>query len=129
MLRLIRFLVASSSTFLGGRAAILALMIALVAGALVAQQPRVPQNATRLVVHNAFWDSVRIELRVGKLAACENNTLVGERHIRRGRSWGVTSTEPLCWRREQAPGTRFAGVWSSWSKVSVRPGQIHRVNP
>jgi hypothetical protein len=82
-----------------------------------------------LIIRNVAWDSVRVEVRVGTASDCEQNMLVGVRTLRRGRSWGIWSPMPICWRREHTPGPRFTGIWDKWDVKLIPVGVTMRVHP
>jgi len=80
----------------------------------------------RVIIQNLGWDSIRVEVRVGRFADCERNALVGMHVLKRRRAWGISSDTPVCWRRERSMG-HFSGMWMPWTRRAVTPDQLIRV--
>lgn len=74
-----------------------------------------PQEPGYVSFRNTSWDVVRLEIRRGKAASCDQGALAGTISLKRGRSWTVRSNEPICWRRETQPGQAHTG-WSAWHR-------------
>ena len=74
--------------------------------------------AGQLNLHNDRWDAVRVEVRVGPSAQCDQNLSGAIRTLRRGQVWAVVTGNVVCWRREANPGDG-SGVWTGW--VSQQP--------
>lgn len=79
-----------------------------------------------LVLHNAQWDSVRVEARLGLSPECEANPVVAVRTLRRGQRWAFVSGDVLCWRRERRPGDANQG-WTDWERLLSLPATRNEV--
>lgn len=80
-----------------------------------------------LNLRNTTWPRVRVELRLGPSANCDDNTQSYVRTLNRGERWSVTTSLQICWRREKNPGSTGA-EWTPWLRRSVNPGQIIDAN-
>jgi hypothetical protein len=87
------------------------------------------QGQGRLILRNITWESVRVDVRIGKDTNCEMNASAGERVLRRGRVWAISSSLPICWRRELAPGGRATRAWTPWTRRIVPPGRSEKTTP
>jgi hypothetical protein len=83
----------------------------------------------QLVLRNVAWESVRIDVRIGKASNCEMNSPVGEKALRKGRVWAISSDLPICWRRELAPNGRASGGWTPWTRRIITPGKVEKATP
>jgi hypothetical protein len=79
------------------------------------------REPSRLVLRNTRFDSVRVELRAGPAEDCENSRVLAVRSVPRGRAWGITTDQPICWRRVEDP-TRATSAWGPWNRRSLAPG-------
>ncbi len=110
------------------------LLRALVSPMLAALLAAVPQAAGgspdaapgRLLLRNTSWDSVRVEVRIGAAASCDQSPLLAIRYVLRQRSWSVTADLPVCWRREAEPQAP-TGVWTPWQRREVGEGSSEEV--
>lgn len=71
-----------------------------------------------IVLKNNGSDSLRIEVRAGQSLNCSANALVDTRVLPQGRSWLISSDQPLCWRSSRAS----VNAWSAWARGIVAPG-------
>jgi len=74
--------------------------------------------AGQLNLHNDRWDAVRVEVRVGPSAQCDQNLSGAIRTLRRGQVWAVVTGNVVCWRREADPGSG-TGTWTPWASQLV----------
>jgi len=103
------------------------LLLALMAGALgISVGTAAAASATdvspgRLILRNAAFDSVRVEVRLGNSDRCEENMALAARTLKRGKAW-LISVEPatVCWRIKPRP-TEFDVSWTQW--ISTRLSQ------
>jgi hypothetical protein len=102
--------------FSWGFAAIVAVFGAL---EVEAQRGPVAPAPGRLEIKNVTWNQVRIEVRVGGSTNCEQNPVVATKVLRKGRTWSISGTRWICWRRELAPGQLSVNAWTDWSKRMV----------
>jgi hypothetical protein len=94
-----------------------------------AQTKREPTQATdpgRVVLVNTRADSVRVEVRSGPSAICDQNPSLGVRTIGRDRTWTISSAEHICWRREPQAGTN-SGAAQTWTHRALIRGSEERV--
>jgi hypothetical protein len=87
----------------------------LLAASPLGSTPAAPRG---LVLRNAQWDAVRVEVRIGASTDCAANASVGTRTVRRRQTWTIVTAQPICWRREQVPGDAARG-WTAWSRTQV----------
>jgi hypothetical protein len=79
------------------------------------------REPSRLVLRNTRFDSVRVELRAGPEGECESSRVLAVRTVPRGRAWGITTDQPICWRRVEDP-TRATSDWGPWNRRTLAPG-------
>lgn len=80
-----------------------------------------------LVLSNAQWDSVRVELRVGASTDCAANPPLVVRVLRRNDRWAVVAPgDVICWRLGQASGDA-ATAWSTWGQARVGSDSVRNV--
>jgi len=84
-----------------------------------------PLNGT-LILRNALWDQVQVEVRVGPSASCDAAAALGVVALGRDQRWAVVSDQIVCWRREQLPGNPTAG-WTAWQQAQPAPGAMQSV--
>lgn len=77
-----------------------------------------PENKAVVRVVNQRWDSVRVEMRIGPSATCEQNDLAGVATLRRGKYWTVRSDNQVCFRMDST----FSAGRSSWTNWTRRVG-------
>ncbi|MGH7718948.1 MAG: hypothetical protein ACREON_08930 [Gemmatimonadaceae bacterium] len=91
-----------------------------------------PVPAGRVVLRNARFDSVRVEVRAGPSSDCGQNVRIGVATLPRGSAWGLTTDKPVCYRHEAArsagkvDGTAASGLaeaWTAWTQRVVGRGQ------
>ena len=80
----------------------------------------------KLVLVNAQWDRVRVEVRVGPSESCSQNESAGTRTLERDRRWTVVSDRVICWRREQSPGDPSGG-WTAWESARLATDEVRNV--
>ena len=80
-----------------------------------------------LVLSNARWDSVRVEIRVGPSADCSLNPPLDVRTLRRNQRWAIVVDDVICWRREQASG-EAASAGSDWGQARVAADSVRNVS-
>jgi hypothetical protein len=81
-------------------------------------------SAGTLLLRNATWDSVRVEVRAGTAADCDamSPSAGATRLLRRGRTWTIVTDKAVCWRRESDPAAP-TGAWTTWTRRALAPGQ------
>jgi len=102
-------------------AALACALVSSGAGAQSGVQGAQPLARAQVVLRNALWDSVRVELRAGPAAACDENPVLAVRTVGRGRAWGLTTDQPVCWRRAADPDAP-ASAWSAWTRRVLTGG-------
>jgi len=89
-------------------------------------------HAGRVVLRNARFDSVRVEVRAGPSSDCGQNVLIGVASLPRGSAWGITTDKPVCYRREEAqssdqaagpPAGALVKAWTAWARHVPARGQ------
>ncbi len=71
-----------------------------------------------LILSNARFDQVQVEVRLGSSTDCGANPSVGTRTLTRNQRWAIVSARVVCWRREAVPGDAAAG-WTDWTVARV----------
>jgi hypothetical protein len=69
-----------------------------------------------LIISNARFDQVQVEVRLGSSSDCAANPSVGTRTLTRNQRWAIVSARVVCWRREAVPGNQAAG-WTDWTSA------------
>jgi len=80
----------------------------------------------RVVLRNARWSAVQVEVRIGASSQCDQNESVGIKTLGRDQAWGVVSDQTICWRREQTPGDARAG-WTPWSQTRLALDEVRDI--
>jgi hypothetical protein len=95
------------------------------AAAAVAPRAFRTDSAGTLVLRNARWDSVRVEVRVGATADCDQQPAGATRSLQLGSTWAVAARagQEVCWRREATP-TEPTGAWTSWTARQLTARQV-----
>jgi hypothetical protein len=83
--------------------------------------------ARTLRLQNSSWNQVRVEVRVGRDAACDALGPLGVQVLQQGQEWEVHFDDPtICWRRDQTPGDP-ASKWAAWNQVKLADSEIRVV--
>ena len=95
---------------------------------LLAARPSSPSHATAgtLVLKNASWDAVQVDVRLGPSTDCAANRVVGTRTLNRDQWWTIVTNDVICWRREAVPGDVAHG-WTTWTGLRVATGTKQEV--
>jgi len=107
------------------------LLVLVSAAPLVAQggPPGPPSQsaAGTLILTNARFDRVQVEVRLGSSANCAASKSSATHTLRRGQQWAVASARVICWRREAVPGNPSRG-WGAWTTAQVAAASTREVD-
>jgi hypothetical protein len=101
-------------------------LLALLFLPMLAAAPAPPKGPGTLVLYNARWDSVQVEVSIGTSIQCVDNASVGTRTLRRNQRWAVVSGSVICWRREVVPGNSGRG-WTAWDQDRLTSAEVREV--
>jgi len=68
-------------------------------------------------LRNASWDVVRVQMTRPKGNSCSAGLAGGTITLKRGHTWSIRASGPICWRRESQPGQTDAG-WTAWQQLT-----------
>jgi hypothetical protein len=77
--------------------------------------------AGRLILRNASWDSVRVEVRVGRSGECDGLAALRVRTLLRDKAWSIDAADLVCGRRTLEP-ERPNDQWTAWRWRRVDAG-------
>lgn len=93
----------------------------LVLFAVLSRTAESQEPAGTLILRNAQWDLVRVEVRLGRDDNCNAHATTSTHTLRRDKRWAIVSASMICWRREREPGVAERG-WTEWQRLRVPPG-------
>lgn len=83
--------------------------------------PHSPQPAS-LRLLNTSADTLRVEIRVGPSATCDEARVTDSRTLPPGRSWLIATAHPICWRQTVKEAATVA-MTTAWQRRLLTPSE------
>lgn len=103
----------------------------MTAPAVILEPPSLVQRSAQagaLTLRNASRVAVRIELRMGHAASCDDAPPGIVRTLPPGKRWLIAGTQPICWRRALDAGASVPS-WTPWNRRLLRAGERLETTP
>jgi hypothetical protein len=87
-----------------------------------------PAGTATLTLNNRYWDRVNVEIVITKRADCDSRAegfVETKELVMRKEATEAIEAPPdatICWRHDRNPNQPVAGVWSGWSRATLKPG-------